>query len=122
MAGNFVPQLLHPRDRRAQIPPPTLHLRINHTAGRFWVSIKESNGRVRQILCDIERIKKFCTFAINNYNKIRPRRLIHGHIKIFIDFLSHFVEKEFVNPKELFETTCGKFQFEYLLLYDLCRE
>ena len=93
MAGNFVPQLLHPRDRRAQIPPPTLHLRINHTAGRFWVSIKEFNGCVRQILCDIERIKKFCTFVINNYNKIRPRRLIHGHIKIFMIFFRILLKK-----------------------------
>lgn len=33
MAGNFVPQLLHPRDRLPQIPPPTTHPRINQIAG-----------------------------------------------------------------------------------------
>ena len=47
---------------------------------------------------------------------------MHGDIKLFIHFLSYLVENELVNPKELFETTCGKFQFEFLLLYDLCRE
>ena len=118
MGENFASQLLHLRDRLPQIAP-----RINLTTGRFWVSIEEFNGCVKQISCDIERIKSFCIFAINNHDRIRQTRLImHGDIKLFIHFLSYLVENEFVNPKELFETTCGKFQFEFLLLYDLCRE
>ena len=64
----------------------------------------------------------FVTFAKNNYDKTIQRRLMHGDIKIFTEMLSTFLEKEFINPKKMFEIVCSKYQFELLLLHDLSRE
>ena len=115
MAENFSSQLLHPRDRVPQIAP-----RINLEPGRFWV--EEFNGRVQEISRELERIQSFVTFAKNNYDKIIQRGLMHGDIKIFTEMLSIFLEKEFINPKKMFETVCGKYQLEFLLLHDLSRK
>ena len=117
MAENFSSQLLHPRDRVPQIAP-----RINLEPGRLWVSVEEFSGRIQEISCELERIQSFVTFAKNNYEKVIQRGLIHGDIKIFTEMLSIFLEKEFINPKKMFETVCRKYQLEFLLLHNLSRK
>ena len=64
----------------------------------------------------------FVTFAKNNHDKTIQRRLMHGDIKTFTEMLSTSLEKEFINPKKMFEIVCSKYQFELLLLHDLSRE
>lgn len=82
--------------------------------------MEEFNGRVNQI-CDLQRIKDFSTFASNIYNIIE-RRLMCADVKIFAEFLSNFLEKDFVDPKKVFESVCKQYQFGFLLLYDLRKE
>ena len=117
MENSFASLTLHPRNRLPQIAP-----RINLDPGRFWISIEEFNGKVQQISRDLERIKDFSSFTINNYRKIRERRLMSDHVRIFSELLTYFLEKEFVDPKKMFEAVCNQFQFEFFLMYDLSRE
>ena len=84
--------------------------------------MEEFNGRVNEISCDLQRIKDFSPFASNNYNIIIKRRLMCADVKIFAEFLSNFLEKEFVDPKKVFESVCKQYQFGFLLLYDLSKE
>lgn len=111
MAENFSSAPLHPRDRLPKIPPT-----INLKPGRFWLLVEEFNGGVREISCDLERIKSFSFFTKNNYDSIRQCRLMHSDINIFTEMLSFFLEKEFIDPEKMFEKVCVKFQFEFLLL------
>ena len=71
--------------------------------GRFWIFTKEFNGRVEEISRDLERIKAFSSFTINNCRKIRERRFMSGDVRIFSGLLTNFLEKEFVDPKRMFE-------------------
>lgn len=84
--------------------------------------MEEFNGRVNEISCDLQRIKDSSPFASNNYNIIIERRLMCADVKIFAEFLSNFLEKEFVDPKKVFESVCKQYQFGFLLLYDLSKE
>ena len=45
-----------------------------------------------------------------------------GDVRIFSELLTNFLEKEFVDPKKMFEAVCNQFQFEFFLMYDLSRE
>ena len=47
---------------------------------------------------------------------------MHGDIKVFVDFLSVFIKKEFIDPKSMFKKCCIQFPFEFLLIFELCRE
>ena len=117
MTEKFVSLSIHPRDRLSKIAP-----QLNLGQGRFFISVAEFNGRVKGISCDTERIKSFTIFPINNYERIKQRRQIFGDMKTLVGFLFKFIENQYVNPKELFETICSKYQFEFSLLHDLSRE
>ena len=113
MAENFsssLPQTL---------PKMTPH--INLELGRFFISVEEFHLRVQKISCETEKIKSFSTFAINNFKRVQHRRLVYGDMEVFVEFLSNFIDKAFIDTKKLFETTCGKYQFDFLLLHDLSR-
>lgn len=58
MAENCSSAPLNPRDRLSKMSP-----RINLKPGRFWLLVEEFNGGVREISCDLERIKSFSFFA-----------------------------------------------------------
>ena len=115
--NSFASLTLHPRDGLPQIAPS-----INLEMRRFWIFTKELNGRVEEISRDLERIKAFSSFTINNYRKIRERRFMSGDVRIFSELLTNFLEKEFVDQKKMFQAVCNQFQFEFLLMYDLSRE
>ena len=113
MENRFVSVVMHPRDRLPKTAP-----RINLEQGRCFISAEEFNGRIEKISRDLDRVKAFTSFTTNNHNKIKQRTLVSGDVKVFADLL----DKEFINPKKMFESVCGQFQFEFLLMYDLSRE
>ena len=108
MAEKFLSLLLHPRDRLPKIAP-----QLNVGQGRLFISVAEFNGRVKGISCDTEGIKSFAIFAMDSYERIRQRRQLFGNMKTLAGFLFEFIENQYVNPKELFEIICSKYQFEY---------
>ena len=83
MASN---SLIHPRDRLPQVA-----LVINLEQGRFFISIEEFEGRLKVICNEIWKIRNFCKFAADNFNKIHERPLIRGDIRIFVDYISVFI-------------------------------
>ena len=117
LENSFASLTLHPMDKLPQIAPC-----FNLEPGRFWISIEEFHGRVEEISRDLERIKAFSSFTINNYRKIRERRFMSGDVRISSELLTNFLGKEFVDQKKMFQTVCNQFQFEFLLMYDLSRE
>ena len=114
MAGNSI---LHPRDRL-----PKEATRINLEQGRFFISVEEFEARLNEICCQLWKTKQFVKFAVNNFKNIEERCLVHGDIKVFVDFLSVFIKKEFIDPKSMFKKSCIQFPFEFLLIFELCRE
>ena len=91
MASN---SLIHPGDRLSQIAPS-----INLEQGKFFISIEEFEGRFKVICNDIWKIRNFCKFAVDNFEKIEQRRLMRGDIEIFVDYISVFIKKNFVDFK-----------------------
>ena len=71
MENRFVSLVMHPGDRLPKFAPC-----INLEQGRFFVSAEEFNGRVEETSRDLDRIKAFLSFAINNHNKIKQSRLV----------------------------------------------
>ena len=79
MADNSI---LHLRDRLPKEAP-----RINLQQSRFLISVKEFEARLNEICCELWKIKQFAKFAVDNFKNIEERRLVHGDIKAFVDFL-----------------------------------
>ena len=117
MEKNFASHALHPRDRLPKITP-----RINLEPERFFISTEEFKRRLEEIFRDLGRIKAFSLFTINNFSKMKQHRLVAGDVKVFAELLNNFLEKEFTDPKKMFESVCNQFQFEFLIMYDLNRE
>lgn len=115
--------IFHSRGRLPQVAP-----RINLEQGRFFISKTEFSTRIVTVGTDLQRIKDFVdlksyhtkfNYAVKKYHKIISRDLIYEDIQVFVDFLSQFLEKKFIiNPFSMFK----KFPYEFLLLFDLCRE
>ena len=77
---------------------------------------------MNQIWQNLENIKGFARFAIQNHHKMIERHLIYGDIELLVKILSEFLTKEFINPKSMFKEVCGKFRLELFLVFDLCWE
>ena len=45
-----------------------------------------------------------------------------GEIEMFVQFLEIFLKKDFEDPKGMFRKFCRQYTFEFLILFDLCRE
>ena len=120
MASN---SLIHPWDRLSQIAPTN-----NLEQGRFFISIEEFEERLNIICNDICRIRCFCKFAADNFKKIQERRLICGDIKLFVDYISIFIKKDFVDmwrywPFVDYISVFIKKDFaDSESIFDLCRE
>ena len=102
--AEYSSRLLHPRYRLLKIVPKVILER-----DRFFIT-KEGH------------IKNFLRLCIDNYEKVKQRNLIASNIQIFVNFLSQFLERDFVDPIFLFKKVCSQFPFEFLLLFDLCRQ
>ena len=109
--------ILHPRDRLPQITS-----RINLEQGRFFISVEEFEVRPSVICGELWKIRQFAKFAVDNFKKIEERPLLCENIKVFVDFISVFIKKEFVDLKSMFKKTCRQFPSEFLLIFDLCWE
>ena len=70
MGSNFL-TLIHPRDRL-----PKMVLKINFKQGRFFISNEEFEARINDISCQLWKIKEFAKFFVENYKKIKERRLV----------------------------------------------
>ena len=68
------------------------------------------------------KIQAFAKFAIDNFHKIKDRHLMCGDIEMFVESLDIFLTKDFVDPKGMFRKVCRQYPFEFLILFDLCRE
>ena len=77
----------------------------------FFISIEEFE-RILKVMCnDIWKIRSFCKFAVDNFENIEERGLIRGDIKIFVDYISASIKKDFVHFESMFEKTCIQFPF-----------
>ena len=95
---------------------------INIQHGRFFITVEESEARINTICFQMSKIQSFAKFVSDNYTKMRERHFVAGDLYMFAEFLSVFLTKEFVDPKGMFRKICRQHPFEFLLMFDLCRE
>ena len=114
----------HPRERRHTIAPQILDSvpKVNLQVGRFFVSDNEFELRINEIAFQLWKIQYFAEFVNDDKHRVKKRHLISGDVIVFADFLSVFLKKEFVDPKGTFCKICRRFPFEFLIMFDLCRE
>ena len=124
MAQNLLVALRHPRERLPQPAPHILQTepKIDLQQGRFYISVEEFESRVSYICSQLWKIQAFPNFVTENYRKIKERHLVFGDLDMFVELVSVFLTKEFVDPKGMFKKICRQHPFEFLLMFDLCRE
>ena len=124
MAQNPLVALRHPRERLLQLAPQTLQTepKIDLQHGRFYISVEEFESRVSCICFQLCKIQAFAKFVTENYRKIKERHLVSGDLHMFVKFISIFLNKEFVDSNGMFRKICRQHPFEFLLMFDLCRE
>ena len=113
MSGN----LIYPQDSLPQLIPE-----VNLEHERFYITKEELLVQMNQIWQNLENIKGFARFAIQNHHKIIERQLIYGDMELLVKILPEFLTKEFINPESMFKEVCGKFHLELFLIFDLCGE
>ena len=95
---------IHPWERH---PTTALQIldsvpKVDLQIGRFFISNEEFELRINSICFQFWKIQAFAKFVRDNYHKIRERHLVYGDLHIFVEFLSTFLYKEFVDPKGMF--------------------
>ena len=95
---------------------------INLQNGRFFITVHEFEARVNEICFQLWKIQVFPKFLADNYSKKKERHFVSGDLHMFAEFMSIFLTKEFVDPKGMFRKICRQQPFEFLLMFDLCRE
>ena len=124
MAQNPLVALRHPRERLPQPVPQILQteLKIDLQHGRFYITLEEFESRATCIRFQLWKIQTIAKFVTENDRKIKKRHLASGDLDMFLEFISIFLNKEFVDPKGIFGKICRQHPFEFLLMFDLCRE
>ena len=104
MAQNLLVALRHPRGRLPQPAPQILQTepKIDLQQGRFYISVEEFESRVSCICFQLWKIQAFPNFVTENYRKIKERHLVFGTC-LFVELVSIFLTKEFVDPKGMFK-------------------
>ena len=115
---------VHPRERLPLIAPEIFNSKpnVNLQHGRFFITNEEFEMKVNVICFQLLKIQSFAKFAYDNHRKIKDRHLVFGDLHIFADFLSMFLTREFVDPEGMFSKICRQHPFEFLMMFDLCRE
>ena len=115
---------MHPRERLPLTAPKITDSRpnIDLQHGRFFVTNEEFRMRVNEICFQFWKIQSFAKFVYDNHHKIKDRHLVCGDLHMFADFLLIFLTREFVDPKGMFRKICRQHPFEFLMMFDLCRE
>ena len=90
--------------------------------GRFFITVEEYEARTNAICFQLWKIQSFAKFVGDNYSKIKERHFVIGNLYMFGEFMSIFLSKEFIDPKGMFSKFCKQYPFEFLILFDLCRE
>ena len=108
MAQSIPVVIHHPRERLPMIAPKILEIdpKINVMHGRFFITKEKFEARANQICFYLWKILAFAKFAIDNFLKIKERRLMFGDIEMFVEFLEIFLRKKFVDPKGMFRKVC----------------
>ena len=121
MAENNLP--IHPRERLPQNAVPLLDTRPeeNFQCGRFIISEDESEFRMNSPCSQFIKIQTFAKLVRNNHKKIINGRVVSGDLAMFSDFLSMFLTREFVDPKDMFRKICRQHPCEFLIMFDFCR-
>ena len=121
MAENNLP--IHRRERLPQNAVPLLDTRLeeNFQCGRFIISEDESEFRMNSLCSQFIKIQTFAKFVRNNHKKIINGRVVSGDLAMFSDFLSMFLTREFVDPKDMSRKICRQHPFEFLIMFDFCR-
>ena len=124
MAQNPLVALCHPRERLPQPAPQILQTepKIDLQHGRFYITVEEFESRMSCACFQLWKIQAFAEFVTENYRKIKERHLLSGDLDLFLEFISIFLNKEFVDSKGMFRKICRQHPFEFLLRFDLCRE
>ena len=78
--------------------------------------------RVNVICFQFWKIQSFAKFVCDNYQKISDRHVVCGDLHTFVNFLSMFLTREFVDHKGMFRKICSQHPFEFLMMFDVCRE
>ena len=96
--------LIHPWERLPTTAPQVLDSvpKVDLQIGRFFISNEEFELRINSICFQFWKIQAFAKFVRDNYHKIRERHLVYGDLYMFVEFLSMFLYKEFVDPKGMF--------------------
>ena len=94
----------HTRERLPLLATKILQSKpeINLQNGRFFITVHEFEARVNEICFQLWKIQVFPKFLADNYSKIK--------------------ERHFIDPKGMFRKICRQQPFEFLLMFDLCRE
>ena len=108
----------HPRER-LHLPATQILLskpEINLQHGRFFVIIKEFEARINTISFQLWKIQSFAKFVGDNYLKIKESHFVSGDLYMFAEFMSIFLNKEFVDSKGMFRKIDRQHPFEFLLI------
>ena len=115
---------IHPRERLPTTAPHVLDSvpKVDLHIGRLFISNEEFKLRINSICLQFWKIQAFAKILIDNYDKIIERHLVYGDLYMFVELLSMFLYKEFLDPKGMFRKICRQHPFEFLIMFDLCRE
>ena len=120
----FNSSLQHLRER---LPLPAIGVldtkpEVNFQSGRFFIQQADFESQVAVVTFQFWKIKTFCFFVINSFQKIINKGFVHGDIKVFSNFLRVFLDNQPTDPKALFKKVCFQFPFEFLIMFDFFRE
>ena len=106
---------IHSRERLPTTAPQVLDSvpKVNLQIGRFFISNEGFKLRINSIYLQFWKIQAVAKFLRDNYHKIRERHLVYGDLYMFVEFLSMFLYKEFVESKGMFRKICRQYPFEF---------
>ena len=117
--NNLVP--IAPRHHRERLPFPATQIllskpEINLQHGRFFITIKEFEARINTISFQLWKIQLFAKFVVHNYLKIKESHFVSGDLYMLAEFMSIFLNKEFVDSKGMFGKIDRQHPFQFLLI------
>ena len=99
MAQNPLVAFRHPRERLPQPTPQILQTepKIDLQHGRFYITVEEFESRMSCVCFQLWKIQAFAKFVTENYRKIKEKHLLSEDLDLFVEFISIFLNKEFVD-------------------------
>ena len=115
---------IHPRERLPHIAPPVLDSspKVDLQFSRFFITEEEFQFCINAVCFQFWKIQAFAKFVKDNNRKIIEKYLVYGDLPMFSYFLSILSTKDFVDPKGMFRKICRQHPFEFLIMFDFCRQ